>query len=294
MKVFIYGRTISSQEEFEYISIALTALHEKQVQVFTNQRYYDNIASFSGGYRYIQILTANHDFADTQLDFGITLGGDGTILEFMTMMKETRLPVLGINLGRLGVLATVEKKIIKKAVSQLLKHDYRIVERAVLKVSCANPLFKNFPYGLNDFTVNKRDTSSMITIRVYVDDILLNAYWADGLIISTPTGSTGYSLSCGGPIVFPSSNAIILTPIAPHNLNVRPIVIPDHKKITLQVEGRADSFMCTLDSRYETFTGEDEIVITRGDFNMQFIQLTGHNFMRTLNEKLLWGIDKRN
>ncbi|MCZ2102661.1 MAG: NAD kinase [Chitinophagales bacterium] len=294
MKVFIYGRAIHTQEEFEYISIAIQALQEKKVQIFTNQRYYDNIASYDDQFEFIHILHNHEDFTAMELDFAITLGGDGTILEFMTMMKDTKLPILGINLGRLGVLATVEKKIIKKAVNQLLKHDYRVVERAIIKVSCNHPLFGDFPYGLNDFTIYKRDTSSMITIHAYVDDILLNSYWADGLIISTPTGSTGYSLSCGGPIVFPGSHNLIITPIAPHNLNVRPIVLSDKKKITLKVEGRAESFMCTLDSRYETVTGEYEINITRGEFNVQFIQLTGHNFMKTLNDKLLWGLDKRN
>lgn len=294
MKVFIYGRVITSNEEFEYIAIALNALKDKGVQVFTNKRYYDDIASHADKFDFIKILKSYKEFDDANLDFAITLGGDGTILEFMTLMKDIKLPILGINLGRLGVLATVEKKIIKKAVNQLLKHDYRIVERAVLKISCEKPLFEEFPYGLNDFTIYKRDTSSMITIHTYVDDILLNSYWADGLIISTPTGSTGYSLSCGGPIVFPSSNNLIITPIAPHNLNVRPIVLPDKKKITLRVEGRADSFMCTLDSRYATVTGEQEIIITRGEFNVQFIQLNGHHFLKTLNEKLLWGLDKRN
>lgn len=294
MRVFIYGRTISSSDEFDFIAIALSALEEKGVQVFSNKRYFDDIKEYSDKFGFIKVLMSYDEFDEANLDFAITLGGDGTILEFMTLMKNKKIPILGINLGRLGVLATVEKKIIKKAVNQLLKHEYRIVERAVLKISSEKPLFKEFPYGLNDFTIYKRDTSSMITIHAYVDDILLNSYWADGLIISTPTGSTGYSLSCGGPIVFPSSNNLIITPIAPHNLNVRPIVLPDKKKITLRVEGRADSFMCTLDSRYETVTGEHEIIITRGEFNVQFIQLTGHHFLKTLNEKLLWGLDKRN
>ncbi|HRO08344.1 MAG TPA: NAD kinase [Saprospiraceae bacterium] len=294
MKVFIYGRTISSQEEFDYIAITLTSLEERKVQVFTNKRYYEDIAAYSDKFTFIQILTSYEEFGTSNLDFAITLGGDGTILEFMTLMRDKKLPILGINLGRLGVLATVEKKIIKKAVNQLLKHEYRIVERSVLKISSNKPIFKDFPYGLNDFTIYKRDTSSMITIHAYVDGILLNSYWADGLIISTPTGSTGYSLSCGGPIVFPSSNNFIITPIAPHNLNVRPIVLPDKKIISLKVEGRSDNFMCTLDSRYETVTNDHSIEISRGEFNVQFIQLTGHHFLKTLNEKLLWGLDKRN
>lgn len=294
MKVFIYGRVINSKEDFGYIESVLTALKEGNAQIFINKRYYEDIVEYSNEFDFLEILSSYDEFKGANLDFAITLGGDGTILEFMTLMKDNRLPILGINLGRLGVLATVEKKIIKKAVNQLFKKEYRVVERAILKLTCNKPLFDDFPYALNDFTISKRDTSSMITIHTYVDGILLNSYWADGLIISTPTGSTGYSLSCGGPIVFPGSNNLIITPIAPHNLNVRPIVLPDKKKISLKIEGRSDSFMCTLDSRFEMITAEHEIEITRGEFNVQFIQLNGHHFMKTLNEKLLWGHDKRN
>lgn len=294
MNVFIYGRVINSLEDFGYIETVLTALNKGKAKIFINKRYCEDIKVYSNKFDFLEVLTSYDEFKHAQLDFAITLGGDGTILEFMTMMKDNRLPILGINLGRLGVLATVEKKIIKKAVNQLFKKEYKVVERAILKLSCNKSLFDEFPYALNDFTISKRDTSSMITIHTYVDGILLNSYWADGLIISTPTGSTGYSLSCGGPIVFPSSNNLIITPMAPHNLNVRPIVLPDNKKISLKIEGRSESFMCTLDSRFEMITAEHEIEITRGEFNIQFIQLKGHHFMKTLNEKLLWGHDKRN
>lgn len=227
-------------------------------------------------------------------DIVMTLGGDGTILHVITLVQDLGIPILGINLGRLGFLASVEKKIIKKAMLQLQKKEFKVVARSLLQLTCNLPLFSEFPYALNDFTVNKRDTSSMITIHTYIDDVLLNSYWADGIIISTPTGSTGYSLSCGGPIIFPDSKAIVITPVAPHNLNVRPIIIPDFHKISLRVEGRTDSFMCTLDSRYQTITTDHKIYISKGHFGINFIQLKGQTFMKTISEKLMWGLDKRN
>ena len=227
-------------------------------------------------------------------DFVLTMGGDGTILHAVTMVRDTGIPILGINLGRLGFLASVEKKIIRRAIQYLFKKEYTIVSRSLLGLSSNIPVFEDFPFALNDFTLNKRDTSSMITIHMFIDNVLLNSYWADGIIISTPTGSTGYSLSCGGPIIFPDSKTLIITPVAPHNLNVRPIVIPDFHKISLKVEGRTDSFMSTLDSRYETITKDHRIEITKGHFRINFVQLKGHSFMKTISEKLLWGIDKRN
>ena len=222
------------------------------------------------------------------------MGGDGTILHAITLVKDSGIPILGINLGRLGFLASVEKKIIKKALNQLFKKEYTIASRSLLGLTCNLPIFEDFPFALNDFTLNKRDTSSMITIHTYIDGVLLNSYWADGIIISTPTGSTGYSLSCGGPIIFPDSTTLVITPVAPHNLNVRPIVIPDFHTISLRVEGRTDSFMSTLDSRYETITSEHRIEITKGHFRINFIQLKGQTFMKTIGEKLMWGLDKRN
>jgi len=294
MKWLIYGQSIKDAAEFEYVNALLSTAIEYEVELLVFRPYLDELKKYNQEVIHLATIESNSDLITHRPDIMITLGGDGTILQAITLLKDSGIPVLGINLGRLGFLASVEKKIIKKAVKQLVHNEYSIVSRSLLALTCNLPLFDQFPYALNDFTLNKRDTSSMITIHTYVDHVLLNSYWADGIIVSTPTGSTGYSLSCGGPIIFPDSQNIVITPVAPHNLNVRPIVIPDSLCISLKVEGRTDSFMCTLDSRYETITSTHHIEIRKGNFYISFIQLKGQTFMKTISEKLLWGLDKRN
>jgi len=294
MKWLIYGQSIKDAAEFEYVNALLSTAIEYEVELLVFRPYLDELKKYNQEVIHLATVESNSDLITHRPDIMITLGGDGTILQAITLLKDSGIPVLGINLGRLGFLASVEKKIIKKAVKQLVHNEYSIVSRSLLALTCNLPLFDQFPYALNDFTLNKRDTSSMITIHTYVDHVLLNSYWADGIIVSTPTGSTGYSLSCGGPIIFPDSQNIVITPVAPHNLNVRPIVIPDSLCISLKVEGRTDSFMCTLDSRYETITSTHHIEIRKGNFYISFIQLKGQTFMKTISEKLLWGLDKRN
>lgn len=293
MKALIYGQGLTNVEEYPYIEQVLESLksHEVDISIYhpcavTLKKYMD-IKSYPTVKHYEDVENAGFDLM-------ITLGGDGTILKAITLIRQLNIPILGINLGRLGFLASVEKKIIPNAIKSLMKKDYSILRRTILNVESNISIFRDFPYGLNDFTINRRDTSSMITIHVYVDDELLNSYWADGLIVSTPTGSTGYSLSCDGPIVLPDSKAFIITPVAPHNLNVRPIVLPDYHTIKINVEGRINSFMCTLDSRYETITSNHQIMLKKGDFEVSFIQLKGQSFMKTLGNKLHWGKDKRN
>lgn len=294
MKVIVYGYKIKDDGEFAFIHSLFEAMSEYNIKAYLLRSFQKELIKHDEQYKIYESYESHKEICELKPDAVITLGGDGTILRVITLIKHLPIPILGINLGRLGFLASVEKKIIRKAIGQLAKKDFTVESRSIIGLKCNLPLFSDFPFALNDFTLNKRDTSSMITIHTYVDGRLLNSYWADGIIISTPTGSTGYSLSCGGPIIFPDAQNVVLTPVAPHNLNVRPIVIPDHKIITLKVEGRTDSFMCTLDSRYETITSNHEIEITKGDFAIQFIQLKGQNFMKTLSEKLLWGLDKRN
>ena len=294
MKIFIYGHRIKDEDEISYIRQLFETLAEFDCQPLIFGSFKKDLLQRGLSVDHLKELTTHEDFARDLPDFVLTMGGDGTILHAVTMVRDTGIPILGINLGRLGFLASVEKKIIRRAITYLFKKEYKIVSRSLLGLSSNIPVFQDFPFALNDFTINKRDTSSMITIHMYIDNVLLNSYWADGIIISTPTGSTGYSLSCGGPIIFPNSKTLVITPVAPHNLNVRPIVIPDSHKISLVVEGRTDSFMSTLDSRYETITKNHKIEITKGDFSINFVQLKGHNFMKTISEKLLWGIDKRN
>jgi len=294
MDVAIYGYKIKDVSEYAFVVSLFESLAEFGIETFIYRSFQKELKKYGNEYNNLNSFETHKELESIKADLVITLGGDGTILKVITIIKNLPIPIMGINLGRMGFLASVEKKIIKRAINQLVKKDYTVVSRAILGLKCNLPLFGNFPFALNDFTLNKRDTSSMITIHTYVDDVLLNSYWADGIIISTPTGSTGYSLSCGGPIIFPDAQNFVITPVAPHNLNVRPIVIPDNKKITLKVEGRTDSFMCTLDSRYETITSGHLIEIVKGDFAINFIQLKGQGFMKTLSEKLLWGLDKRN
>ena len=294
MKILIYGHKIKDEDEVLYFRQLLEALTESGIDQFIFGPLKTELSHRGINVDHVSELSTYEVIKNEHPDFVLTMGGDGTILHAVTMVRDTGIPILGINLGRLGFLASVEKKIIRRAIQCLFKKEYTIVSRSLLGLSSNIPVFEDFPFALNDFTLNKRDTSSMITIHMFIDNVLLNSYWADGIIISTPTGSTGYSLSCGGPIIFPDSKTFIITPVAPHNLNVRPIVIPDFHKISLKVEGRTDSFMSTLDSRYETITKDHRIEITKGHFRINFVQLKGHSFMKTISEKLLWGIDKRN
>jgi NAD+ kinase len=234
------------------------------------------------------------DFRVRKFNFVITLGGDGTILAATTLIREREVPILGINLGRLGFLATVSKDRIREAICLLVKGQFSIVERSTLHLESDPPLFGDLPFALNDFTILKRDTSSMISIHAFVNGAYLNTYWADGIILATPTGSTGYSLSCGGPIVFPDSKNFVLTPVAPHNLNVRPLVISDSSVISFEVEGRSENFLCTLDSRHEIITSENKIAVRRGDFCAKMVHLLDVGFLDTMRYKLTWGVDLRN
>ena len=293
-RLFIYGHKIKDETEYAHVATLLSALQENSVEIFLFGQFKKEISAYTNEFKHIETVDTHRELTERTPDVVITMGGDGTILQAITLIRNTGVPILGINLGRLGFLASVEKKLIRKTVQYLMAGTYQIVERAMLHLECNLPLFGTFPYALNDFTLNKRDTSSMITIHTYINGVLLNSYWADGIIISTPTGSTGYSLSCGGPIIFPDSKNFVITPVAPHNLNVRPIVIPDDAVISLSVEGRTDSFMSTLDSRYETITSQHKISIRKADFTMKFVQLKGQTFMKTISEKLLWGLDKRN
>lgn len=227
-------------------------------------------------------------------NYVFTLGGDGTILKVVTIIKDLQIPILGFNFGRLGFLASTEKTRIDEAIDKLLKGMFTIENRQMLFLETEVPLFGDANFALNDFTLLKRDTSSMVTIHTYLNGAFLNSYWADGIIVSTPTGSTGYSLSCGGPIVFPQSGNFLLTPVAPHNLNVRPIVISDDSVLSFEIEGRSDNFLCTLDSRNATIGKGYRLAVRRNDFPTRLIVLDNVNFLKTIHEKLAWGIDKRN
>jgi NAD+ kinase len=230
-----------------------------------------------------------------KLDFLISIGGDGTLLNTITLVRDSGVPIIGINTGRLGFLSSISKEDVIQAIDDILAKKYFLEKRSLLKLKTKQSLFGDWNFALNELTVMKKDTSSMIIINTYVNDEFLNSYWADGLIIATPTGSTAYSLSCGGPIITPESENFIITPIASHNLTVRPIVIPDRYTIKLKVsEERNRRFLVSLDSRSQTIDSSTELNICKADFKVNLVRLGNEEFFSTIRNKLMWGIDKRN
>jgi len=223
----------------------------------------------------------------------ICLGGDGTMLETVTFIRKSGIPLLGVNTGRLGFLASVNKVDLQKALDLLLREKFTLDKRELIEISGCNNCFGDQHYALNDFTIHKKDSSSMINIDTYIEGIFLNSYFADGLIVATPTGSTAYSLSCGGPIMMPDSDNFIITPIAPHNLTVRPLVISNNKELRFKVTGRSDDFKISLDSRSAKIASGSEIKVRKADFRINLINLEGQNFFTTLRNKMMWGIDRR-
>ena len=228
-------------------------------------------------------------------DIVISVGGDGTFLETVGIVRDSGIPVLGVNTGRLGFLASTHQDEIKEVLQHIQEEKFRLQSRSVLTLETNEKLFGDDNFALNELTIHKKDTSSMITIHSYIGDLFLNSYWADGLIVATPTGSTAYSLSCGGPIIVPGSKSHVITPIAPHNLNVRPIVVPDDRTIRLRIEGRgAEEFLCTLDSRSVTIDSSVELTIRKAHFELNIIQTENQNFLNTIRNKMMWGLDGRN
>ncbi|MGV3697071.1 NAD kinase [Flavobacterium sp.] len=238
---------------------------------------------------------SSHADLDSSFDILISIGGDGTILRAATYVRDSGIPMLGVNAGRLGFLANVQKENIEAFLQIVLEKKYTISERTLLTME-SNP--KNteveINFAMNEVTVSRKDTTSMITIETYLNGEYLNSYWADGLIISTPTGSTGYSLSCGGPILTPDVKALVITPIAPHNLTARPLVIPDDTEIRLRVSGREEQYLVSLDSRISSINNNSELLITKTPFKIKMVEIPEETFLRTLRNKLLWGEDKRN
>jgi NAD+ kinase len=237
---------------------------------------------------------SDFEMIKSQTDVVVSMGGDGTILEAVTFVNKAEIPIIGINFGRLGFLANIGKDQIQIAVSALATHNFLIDKRPMIQLESNKPLFGQANFALNEMTIQRKDNSSMITVHTYLNGELLNSYWADGLIVSTPTGSTGYSLSCGGPIIYPTSGNFVITPVAPHNLNVRPMVVSDDVVLSFEVTGRSDSFLCTLDSRFESIDSSFQIAIRKAGFSANLIRLNDMNFISSLRTKLNWGIDQRN
>ncbi|MEM9885815.1 MAG: NAD kinase [Bacteroidota bacterium] len=293
MQVVIYSR-ILKDKDVPFVQNVFDCLQEKSISTYVHRDYLNQLKGKIQFKKDVAPFDNHLDFSVRSIDFVISLGGDGTILNALTLIRDTRVPILGINLGRLGFLASVEKTKIQQSIDLMIKGLYRIDERKLLRLESNPPLFGALNFALNDCTILKRDTSSMITIHTYINGSYLNSYWADGLIISTPTGSTGYSLSCGGPIIFPQSGNFVITPVAPHNLNVRPIVISDNSIVSFEVEGRANNFLCTLDSRFEKIDSTYQLAVKKCDFVARLVRFRDTGFLNTIREKLVWGMDQRN
>ncbi len=228
------------------------------------------------------------------VDFVLSIGGDGTLLDAITYVGAQQIPILGINTGRLGFLATVPFDQTKQAIAALYTGQYTLDERSLIRADTNPEVFGNINFGLNEFSILKTDTSTMIVVHTYIDGEYLNSYWADGLIVATPTGSTGYSLSCGGPVVLPQTNNFIISPVCPHNLNVRPLVVSDKSVISFEIEGRSNNFLVSLDSRSQPVDASIRIAVRRESFNAKLVKIEAVNFLTTLRTKLNWGFDKRN
>ncbi|MFT3681998.1 MAG: NAD kinase [Ferruginibacter sp.] len=292
MKIAIYSRGIENDQHRDMESFLGELYANKAEPVFFQDFFNQFYSSVNLKGKYSTFCKAEE--LDDSIDCLISLGGDGTLLDTVTLVQNKGIPVLGINYGRLGFLANIGKEDLHSAISALVQRTYVIESRTLLHLDSDIPIFNNVPYALNEFTLQKKDSSSMIKIHTYLNGEFLNTYWADGLIVATPTGSTGYSLSCNGPIVFPESGSFVITPVAPHNLNIRPIVIPDDNIISFEVEGRTDSFICTLDSRRVVVPKEAQLAVKKEKFEIKLIRLNENNFLQTLRNKLSWGMDKRN
>lgn len=288
MNFAIYSRQFNNEKSRAVFIELVSFLREEGQGIFLHKNISSEIKDKSGIEVFESLETEKGN-----INFLLSLGGDGTILDTLSIVKDSGIPVLGINLGRLGFLASTAVEKYKDAVKELIKGKYSISSRTILQLESSEGIFE-YNFGLNDFVIHKTETSSMITVNTYLNGEFLNAYWADGLIIATPTGSSGYSLSCGGPILFPGSSSFAITPIAPHNLNVRPIVISDENVLSFKVEGRSHRYLTSIDSRSVSITPNVEIAIKKADFNFNLIRLENQNFHSTLRSKLMWGVDRRN
>lgn len=293
MKTAIYGRQFDALVT-PYVQKFISLLEEKEIEMLIYDHFYENLKLAGIQFRSTPKIFNDYKGLQKSADYLFSVGGDGTLLDTITLVRDSQIPIMGINTGRLGFLSSISKEAIDMAINNLVEQNFLLDTRTLIKLDTEKGLFGDINYALNEITIHKKDTASMIVIHTYIDGEYLNSYWADGLIISTPTGSTGYSLSCGGPIVVPGTENFILTPIAPHNLNVRPIVVPDSCQIKLKVEGRNQHFLVTLDSRSETIDSATEMLITRSSFKINLVKPHDQNFFKTIRNKLMWGIDKRN
>lgn len=292
MKIAVYGRNFNDPAVFPFIQQVFDNLDQHGVEVFIHWQLHAHLQGNINTTPY-QILENDRQIKGL-IDLFITLGGDGTMLDMVTLIRDSGVPIIGINFGRLGFLASINKNEIKEAIAAVVDKKFSLDSRELLVLNSDQEIFGNNNFALNDITIHKRDDSAMITTHVFLDGEFLNSYWGDGIIISTSTGSTAYSLSCGGPIIFPQSNSMVLTPVSPHNLNVRPIVLPDTSTLSFEVESRSSNYLVTCDSRTATIDKTIQFKVKKAGFQLNLIRLDNESYLATLRKKLLWGLDARN
>ncbi|MDR7128901.1 NAD+ kinase [Algoriphagus sp. 4150] len=291
MKVALHGLALKA-ELFSDVQSLFNELTKHEFEIFVTDQFDRQLRMHGNKALNYWVLENREEMAS--MDFVISIGGDGTLLDAVCQVGDLEVPILGLNTGRLGFLATVATEKIAEAVADLANNNYQVETRSLISVHSQRKLFNGLNFGLNDFTIHKRDTSSMITVHTYIDGKYLNSYWADGLIVSTPTGSTGYSLSCGGPLISPEAKNLVITPVSPHNLNVRPIIVSDESEISFEIEGRTEKFLISLDSRSTSISSEVKLSVKKENFSAKLVKLPHYHFFDTLRQKLNWGFDMRN
>lgn len=292
MNVAIYSRGLDVGQENQLLVLFQELQAQKAKILLWHSLATMPYQAILHGFKY-QIFSSSEELNE-QIDCLISLGGDGTMLDCAALIRDKSIPLLGINFGRLGFLANLGRENVKQAVEALVAGTFIIDQRTLLHVEATEPIFADTPFGLNEFVIHKKDVASMIKVHTYLNGEFLNTYWCDGLIVSTPTGSTGYNLSCNGPILFPECGSLVITPIAPHHLNVRPIVVPDDNIISFEVEARSDEYICSLDARRETVPKNVQIAVKKENFTIGLVRLNENTFLESLRNKLTWGLDVRN
>jgi len=292
MKAAIYSRVMEDDQQKD-VQLFFDELTKQKIEPIIFQHFFDQIKESINLPAETKTFSLAEELSE-EVEFIISLGGDGTLLDTITLVRNKDISIVGINFGRLGFLASIGRDEVKTAVKAIAKRSYVVDKRTMIHLDANIPMFGNIPYALNEFSIHKRDVASMIKIHTYLNGEFLNTYWADGLIVATPTGSTGYSLSCNGPVVFPDSGSFVITPVAPHNLNVRPIIVPDDNVISFEIESRSEQIICALDSRREIVNKNVQLAVRKESFGINLVRLNENNFLLTLRNKLTWGLDKRN
>lgn len=292
MKVAIYSRVLDGSQQKD-LQLFFDELSNEGIVPVVYQHFLEQLKGNISLPDSTEVFSTSQDLSE-KIDFFVSLGGDGTLLDAVTLVRNKNIPVVGINFGRLGFLASIGRDEMIDAVKALARRSYILDKRSLIHLDANLPLFGEVPFGLNEFAIHKQDVASMIKIRTYLNGEMLNTYWADGLILATPTGSTAYNLSCAGPVVFPDACSFVITPIAPHHLNVRPIVVPDNTIISFEIDSRTPEIICALDSRKEIVNKNVLLAVRKESFMLNLVRLNENNFLQTLRNKLSWGVDKRN